>query len=291
MEKKTAFSYKGQLAPVGDFTVNRLLPNRFSDAVGPFVFLDHMLPHTLAPKTPTPPDGKFAHPHRGFATFTYLLSGELEHFDSKGNHGIVGAGGAQWMKAGNGIIHDENPSPQFQQMGGTLQGMQFWINMPAANKAEDPAYKALQADDVPQVALPGGGMLRVLIGEYEGKTSPIETYTRQALYNIRLTPGEKFTMKVPFDFESAAISPEMPIHINGELHDAGEIAIFGIEGVEITFTNPGDKEAQIIYFGGEGYTEPIVAEGPFVMNTRAEIAEAYRDYFNKKYGTIDYKKI
>src|SRR5687767_4729184 len=107
MKKKTTITYKGQRADVAHFKVMRMLPNRYVRTVGPFFFLDYMLPLELQPKKAELPDGSFAHPHRGIATFTYLLSGKVEHFDSRGNHGITSTGGAQWMNSGNGIIHDE----------------------------------------------------------------------------------------------------------------------------------------------------------------------------------------
>lgn len=289
MEKKIAVTYKGQKSKVAELTVNRMIPNRYVMAVGPIVFLDYLTPTIQKPKSPTLPTGEFAHPHRGIATFSYLFSGELEHYDSRGHKGTVGPGGAQWMKAGNGIIHDENQTPSFQEKGGLLHGLQFWINLPSKNKAEDPDYLAVQAEDVPMVKLPGDtGVLRVLIGEYEGKVSPVKRFSEQFIYHITLNSNSTFTFNATPGFEHAALIPTGELTINGAVHGGGELISFSDEGSEIIFDNHEASPVDLILFGGEPYTEPIEAEGPFVMNSRAEIAEAYRDYFNGKYGTISY---
>lgn len=290
MEKKIAVAYSGTLSQVGELEVKRFLPNRYTRTVGSFFFLDYILPNQIEPSQPKSPDGNYAHPHRGIATFTYLFSGELEHFDSRGHHGIVGAGGAQWMKAGNGIIHDENTSQAFQTNGGLLHGLQFWINLPAANKAEEPEYVAVQSTDFPVINLPdNAGILKVLTGTYDDKISPIPTYLRQFNYLLQLHAKAKYTLNVPPDFETAAFIVSENLLINGKVQTAAELLVFEIEGDEIEIINNGDEMAGIMLFGGEGYIEPIVAEGPFVMNSESEIGLAYRDYYSGKYGKIAYK--
>jgi len=292
MQKATTIHYGGSQATVGDLLVNRLLPNRYTDAVGPFVFLDHLYPTQRRPQKPHAPTGKSAHPHRGIATFTYLFSGSLEHYDSSGHHGIVAAGGAQWMKAGNGVIHDENLSPQFQAEGGVLHALQFWINLPAQNKAEAPDYLAVQAEEIPETALADeAGVLRVVIGTYEGRTSPVTTFSRQFVYHLRLRPKASFTLPTEAGTELAAFVPGEKVALNGSLHGQSELLVFGTDETAITVRNESAEAADIIFFGGEPYTEPIVAEGPFVMNSHAEIAEAYRDFFNGKYGQIEYESV
>jgi len=290
MEKSITAVYGGTNAYVGELQVNRLLPNRYIHAVGPFVFLDHIYPYVQKPANPLPKNGKFAHPHRGIATFSYLFSGELEHYDSQGNYGIVKAGGAQWMKAGNGIIHDEGMSAVFQQTGGTLHALQFWINLPAENKAERPAYLGLQADEVPEVSLPrNAGKLRILIGEFEEKKSPVETYTKQFAYHIMLHPNMEYRLPTQQFLEYAVFVPVDGISINDSIYNASELVTLDQEGTEITFYNNGEVAKDLIVFGGDPYTEKIVAEGPFVMNSRAEIADAYKDFFNGNYGNITYQ--
>ncbi|WP_207533569.1 pirin family protein [Desertivirga arenae] len=289
MEKRIAAVYGGTDALVGELKVNRVLPNRYIHAVGPFVFLDHIYPYNQYPTTPSPNDGKFAHPHRGIATFSYLFNGELEHFDSAGNHGIVKAGGAQWMKAGNGVIHDEGFTPEFQQKGGVFHGLQFWINLPSENKAEDPAYFGLQSEDVPELSITGG-TIRVIIGEFEGKSSPVQTYTPHFIYHIQLDPQSEYIFGAEMGLEYAIFLPAEGISVNSQVFAKSELLAFEEAGDEIHLANKGSGKGHIILFGGAPYEEPIVAEGPFVMNTRGEIAEAYSGFFNGHYGKIDYNK-
>lgn len=289
MEKVITTKYGGVNSKVGELLVNRLLPNRYVDAVGPFVFLDHLYPTVHQPKTPSAPNGQFAHPHRGIATFSYVFSGGLEHFDSNGQHGIVEAGGAQWMNAGNGIIHDEHFSPDFQAHGGIMHSLQFWINLPALNKAEKPDYMAVQASDIPEVLLPNdAGIMRIVIGTCGDNKSPVTTYTEQFIYHIKLNPKSSFIYDTKAHLEYAAFVPADEVIINGENVSKSEILAFDKNGGSITFTNNNITEIDLILFGGETYTEEIYAEGPFVMNSRLEIAHAYRDFFNGNYGTIDY---
>src|SRR5215467_9049485 len=131
MKKKISFSTRGQRADIGEYKIHRMLPNRYADAVGPFVFLDHALPNKRSPNEPKKfANGTGAHPHRGIATLTYLFNGEADHRDSRGHHAFVRSGGAQWMKAGNGIIHDEvvNADPESEDR--LTHVLQFWINLP-----------------------------------------------------------------------------------------------------------------------------------------------------------------
>ncbi|MFD2163104.1 pirin family protein [Paradesertivirga mongoliensis] len=290
MKKDIAINYGGTNSRVGELLVNRLVPNHFIHAVGPFVFLDHLYPTEQKPKAAKPVSGEFAHPHRGIATFTYIFSGELEHFDSKGNRGTVGAGGAQWMKAGNGIIHDEGPSPAFQREGGLLHGTQFWINLPGKNKLEEGKYLALHSAEIPEIELPGdAGVVRVVIGKLGEKVSPVETYSEQFIYHVKLNAKSSYVFKTQPGIEYAAFVPVKGVKINGSLHENSDLVVFGPGGDEIVLENEAAEATELLLFGGEPYTEPIVAEGPFVMNSKAEIAEAYKDFFNGKYGTIDYE--
>lgn len=275
---------------VAEFLVNRLLPYRDIPAVGPFVFLDHLYPTEVKADKSTTPDGTFAHPHRGIATFSYVFEGGLSHYDSLGNFNQIAAGGVQWMKAGKGIIHDEqpfagNPDKRFHSV-------QFWINLPSANKAEAPEYMALQSEDVPEIDLPeNAGTLRVLIGEFGCATSPIKTFSRQFVYHIKLSPKSVYRFPVRAGLEYAAFVPAGDIYINGQAAGKSKIAIFESGGDEIELKNPDIVAADLLIFGGEPYNEPIVSRGPFVMNASTEIAAAYRDFFEGKYGHIIYPKL
>jgi len=288
MKKKTSFSSEGHRADVGPLTVMRILPNRYADKVGPFVFLDHLLP-TI--KETVHEGGIGAHPHRGIATLTYVLQGEGEHFDSAGNYAKVYSGGMQWMKAGNGIIHDENANYDSQTDSKTVHGFQFWINLPAKNKAEAPAYLAIQASDVPQKALPNeSGFIKILVGNYEELSSKIPNYSEQFLYHIQLEAGKQFSISMADKIEVAAFLPTQNAMLNDTKFYAGEFVEFDRNAGKIEIKNTTQTIIDILLFGGEEYKEPVVAEGPFVMNTKAEITEAYRDFYAGKYGKIKYNK-
>jgi redox-sensitive bicupin YhaK (pirin superfamily) len=284
MKKQTSFSTQGKRSDLGPLTIQRMLPNRYADKVGPFVFLDYVAP---AIKETINKNGMGAHPHRGIATLTYILQGEVEHFDSAGNTGEIHSGGMQWMKAGNGIIHDENFNYDSQTDSKYIHGFQFWINLPAKNKAEKPAHIAIQASEVPQKSLPGErGWIKVIVGIYEKLSSVIPNYSEQFLYHIHLEAGKQFSVQIKNNIEVAAFLPTQNVVLNDTQFEQGEFVEFDREAGEIEIKNNSEKAIDLILFGGEEYTEPVVAEGPFVMNSQAEIAGAYRDFYAGKYGEI-----
>lgn len=288
MKKKISFSTRGQRADIGPHTIHRILPNRYAEAVGPFVFLDHIGPATHAADEPIQKNGNGAHPHKGIATLTYLLNGEEEHFDSKGNYGKVHSGGVQWMKAGNGIVHDGNFNVDSQASDRLTHGFQFWINLPSKNKAEAPQHLAIQASEVPQQKLGNNkGWLKVIAGEYEGLASRIPNYSSQFLYHIHLEAGKQFSIATKSGDEYAAFLPLQNAVINDTEFGKGEFIEFDRDEGVIEIRNDSGAAIDIILFGGEKYTEPIVAHGPFVMNSQAEISQAYREFHAGKYGEIN----
>lgn len=288
MKKRISFSSKGQRADIGDLTIYRVLANRYSDSVGPFVFMDHIAPkiHVTSNK-----GGTGAHPHRGIATLTYIIEGAAEHFDSAGNNAIVYSGGIQWMKAGSGVVHDETLNADPHTGSNRTHAFQFWINLPAKNKVERPEYIAIQSDEVPQRELSNdGGRIKVIAGSYEQVHSKIPSYSEQFLYHIQLTAGREFTISIGENIEVAAFLPTQNVILNGAEFQSGEFIEFDRAAGEITIENKFQKTVDILLFGGEHYNEPIVAEGPFVMNSPSEIAEAYRDFYAGKYGQIDHQR-
>ena len=285
MKKKTSFSTKGNIAAVGSLSIQRMLPNRYTNKVGPFVFLDYVVP--VVKETITR-NGMGAHPHRGIATLTYLLQGEVEHFDSAGNEAIIHSGGAQWMKAGTGIIHDENLNYDSHTDSKFIQGFQFWINLPSENKAEKPAHIAIQAGEVPKKELPNeSGCLKVIVGNYKELSSKIPNYSRQFLYHIQLKADKNLSIEIENDIEVAAFLPMQNAVLNDTEFQKGEFVEFDRGAGEIEIKNTSQITIDILLFGGEEYTEPVIAEGPFVMNSQAEIADAYRDFYAGKYGKIN----
>ena len=291
MKKKITTIYGGVNSSVADFLVNRLIPGKGIISVGPIVFLDHVYPFELKDESQAIPTGEFAHPHRGIATFSYVFEGNLSHYDSRGNHGVVSAGGAQWMKAGNGIIHDEQP---FATNGNNkiFHSLQFWINLPSTVKAEPPEYMLVPSEQVPEISLPdNAGMLRLLLGELGSLKAPIKTFCKEFIYHIRLNPKAQFSLTGKQELEYGVLVPTAAVSINGVILSGSKIAIFDTNDQEISLENPNIVPADVLVFGGLHYNEAIVAEGPFVMNSRAEIAAAYRDFFEKRYGEINYTKV
>lgn len=288
MKKRSSFSTQGQRADIGDLVIYRILANRYADAVGPFVFLDHIVPKIQAKVNK---EGTGAHPHRGIATLSYILNGEDEHFDSAGNYAIVHSGGVQWMNAGNGIIHDETLNYDSRTDSKLTHAFQFWINLPSKIKAEKPAYLAIEGNEVPYKELPNGkGWIKVIVGSFEELRSSIPNYSEQFIYHIHLEPGASFAINFADKLEVAAYLPILPASINDEKFDAGEFIEFDRNAGSIALLNENQEASDFILFGGEPYQEPIIAEGPFVMNSMQEIASAYRDFHNGKYGKIDYEK-
>lgn len=285
MKKETSFSTKGNRVKLGPLAINRMLPNEYANKVGPFVFLDYVAP---AIKETFTKNGMGAHPHRGIATLTYILRGEVEHFDSAGNTGEIHSGGAQWMKAGNGIIHDENVNYDSQTDSRFVEGFQFWINLPAKNKAESPEHIAIQAEDVPKKELAGeSGWIKVIAGNYEELSSKIPNYSQQFLYHIHLEAEKQLAIPMADKIEVAAFLITNNLILNDAGFEAGEFVVFGTEAGEIEIKNMSEKAVDILLFGGEEYAEPMVAEGPFVMNSLGEITDAYRDFYAGKYGKIN----
>ena len=287
MKKNIRFSMQGNRADIGNISIHRMLPNRYAKAIGPFVFLDHWGPSKHTADEPRQENGNGAHPHRGIATLTYVLNGEEEHFDSKGNYGKVRSGGVQWMKAGNGIVHDGNINVDPEKDDELTHGFQFWINLPAKNKIETPQHLAIQAEDVPQQILSdGSGWIKVVVGEFESLVSKIPNYSKQFIYHIHLEAGKQFSLTTEKEIEYAAFLPLHDALINDAEHKKGELVVFDQDTGAIEIDNRLMKAIDIILFGGDKYKEPIVFGGPFVMNSEAEIAEAYSDFHAGKYGNI-----
>jgi len=292
MNKKISFSTQGQRADIGHFTIYRMLPNRYAEAVGPFVFLDHIGPTKHSADEPIQKFGNGAHPHRGIATLTYVLNGEEEHFDSKGNYGRIHSGGLQWMKAGNGIVHDGNFNVDSQTNDRLTHGFQFWINLPSKNKAELPQHLAIQANEVPQKMLSDNeGWIKVIAGEYENLISKIPNYSKQFLFHVHLEAGKQFSLATENGLEYAVIILDNKAVINDTEFSAGEFIEFDRNEGIIEISNKSEVAIGIILFGGEKYTEPIVSQGPFVMNSESEIAQSYRDFHAGKYGKIQFNRM
>ena len=209
-----------------------------------------------------------AHPHRGFETVTYILDGHMLHEDHLGNKGNLKSGGVQWMSAGRGIIHSEMP----QQDRGRMRGFQLWINLPAKEKMKRASYRDLQASDIPEVRLERNGLVRVIAGEFQGVKAPVPATSTDATYlDVHLPAGGAFTHPVKDGYNAFAYVYEGALD-GIEPHAA---AVFSTEG-DVALKSA--RGARFLLLAGKPIGEPVVQYGPFVMNTRAEIEQAIRDY-------------
>lgn len=284
--KKLINARREALTP--SMSVLRAMPSIGLKFIGPFIFLDHFGPVSFGPKDYTQ-KGTGPHPHRGFITLSYLLSGEMEHYDSKGHKGVISNGGLQWMKAASGLQHDERPSGRFIQQGGTTHGLQLWINLPAARKGDAPEYVNVTTDLVPEVVLNDeAGLVRVLVGEYQGKLSAIPQITTTFAYHIKLNAGQQVTIDLPAVFEAGAYGLQGQIMVEGQELTTGQLAAFEAGEGGLHISNPTDTPQEVLLIGGEPLNEPMASYGPFVMNTRDEIDAAIMDFEAGKFGDVIY---
>ena len=287
MNRETKISSGGRNEKVADMLLNRLLPNEQITKVGPFVFLGHVYPILIQRQEPQPYRGQYAHPSRGIITLDYVLSGSLQYVDSHHHSGIIESGGVFWRNTGNGIIHDERPSPGLLQKGGILHIVQFWINLPGINKRENPKFQALPAQDIPELELPdNAGVLKVLLGSCGVLRSPLKIYLHEFIFHIRLNPKSSLSYPTKQDIEYAVFVPGDDIRINDKLIGKSHLLVCSQDDSAIQFYNPRISIADVFLFGGQEYLEPIVIGGPFVMNSRSEIAQAYGDFFAGRYGEL-----
>jgi redox-sensitive bicupin YhaK (pirin superfamily) len=269
----------------GGVTVRRAFPTHRLDEVDPFLLFDHMGPWTLNPGQST---GFPDHPHRGFETVTYLLQGQMEHRDSFGNRGVIKPGGVQWMTAGSGLVHSEMPGAELVRTGGKLEGFQIWVNLPKSAKMTPPHYQELDAAQIP-VASAEGVTARVIAGESLGVKGAVQTSTPIEYLHFTLAPGASHVQQVPRSHNAVAyvISGTARFEGRPEADAEGRMVVFAHDGDHVGFSNPGGGPVDILLLAGEPLGEPVARYGPFVMNTREELIQAFEDFRTGKMGTIE----
>jgi redox-sensitive bicupin YhaK (pirin superfamily) len=267
---------------VGDgFPVHTVLDYGRHPELSPFLLLDHAGPADFAPAAK--PRGVGWHPHRGFETVTVVLAGEVDHEDTAGNGGRIGAGDVQWMTAGSGLLHKEMHSPEFTQRGGRFHALQLWVNLPAKSKMTAPRYQTLVAADIPVV-----DGVRVIAGEYAGIKGPAQTFTPVNLFDARLRAGQKLRLNLRDGYSAALYVVEGRVVANGEKIETTELAVLDHQGDEVEISAVSD--AIVFVMNGAPIDEPVVGYGPFVMNTTREIQQAYADFHAGRLGTIPAKE-
>jgi redox-sensitive bicupin YhaK (pirin superfamily) len=259
-------------------------------ALDPFVHMDQMGEVEYAPGEPK---GTPWHPHRGFETVTYMIDGTFQHQDSTGGGGLITNGATQWMTAGAGILHIETPPEELVTSGGLFHGIQLWVNLPAAQKWVEPRYQDIGAQRVTLLAsADGGALVRVIAGDVAGKEGPGVTHTPIAMVHATIAPGAVLDLPWHRDFNALVYVLSGLGSVGAERRPVqmGRLAVLG-GGAFITLTAAEDQESRapaldVLVIGGQPIGEPVAAYGPFVMNNRDELAQAFEDYRAGRLGTI-----
>jgi redox-sensitive bicupin YhaK (pirin superfamily) len=269
--------------------VRRPFPKASFSEFDPFLLLDEMGPLELAPgKAKGAPD----HPHRGFETVTYLLSGDMEHKDSRGHAGRLKPGDVQWMTAGAGVIHSEMPTREFARDGGRMHGFQLWVNLPQRDKMIKPRYQEIPNSQIPK-ATSADGLIKVSViaGEAMGEQSVIETRTPIIYLHYRIEPGGAVTQPVPDVYNGFAyvVQGEGLFGAESERATDGQMVLFAQDGDQVRIENPAVAKAtlEVLLIAGVPLNEPVARYGPFVMNTEGEIRQAIEDYRLGRMGAIN----
>jgi len=274
---------------VGDgFRVHNFFPSGYDMHVArmsPFFLMDYNSKVDF-PGTDTP-RGVGVHPHRGFETVTIAYHGKVAHHDSAGNSGVIGEGDIQWMTAASGILHKEYHEKEYAKKGGLFQMVQLWVNLPAKDKMSKPKYQGITNEQMGKYNLPdNGGVVEVIAGELDGVKGPAYTFTPIEMYNARLKKGAKLTLNLPENFNTGILVVEGKVKVNNtEDASADHFILFKNDGETIELEAL--EDSILLVLSGEPINEPIAPYGPFLMNTREELVQAYEDFNSGKFGELE----
>jgi redox-sensitive bicupin YhaK (pirin superfamily) len=261
--------------------LTRVLHQTLQQRLDPYLMLD-----AFGSDNPGDYIGGFPnHPHRGFETVTYMITGRMRHRDSAGHEGLLQNGGVQWMTAGRGLVHSELP----EQEDGAMEGFQLWLNLPAADKMCAPWYRDIQNAEIPEYTTPAGVVVRVIAGESQGVAGAVQRERTEPLYlDIALPPGAEFWQPLPDDHNALVYAFRESVWIAGSEVPTKRMAILaneaGSDGVRLRAAATNHSPARALLIAGKPLHEPIVQYGPFVMNTRTQITQAVHDFQNGKLG-------
>jgi len=265
---------------MGSFQVKQPLPTQKVPQISPFLLLHHFGPINVEPGFD--PIDLGPHPHRGFEPVTFLYQGGIRHKDSLGNEGILEAGDIQWMTSGRGIIHSERASDFFMENGGTIEGIQLWVNLPAQNKMTQPKYQEIRKNDIPILA-ENKVTHRLVSGNWNGQKGIVDTFSPMIIIQTSILSGGKTNIPIPENFNACIYILSGKIILNDNFdYSAGKMIYFTNNGDGICIEGLTDTE--ILVLCGEPIEEPLAQYGPFVMNSQTEIMEAMRDYQMGKMG-------
>lgn len=271
---------------VGDgFPVRTLFSySKLGPTISPFLLLDYGGPIEFPPTDERLGVGE--HPHRGFETVTIVYEGEVEHRDSSGGGGRIGPGDVQWMTAASGIVHEEFHGRDFARRGGMFEMVQLWVNLPAKDKMSPPRYQPILNSQIPVVTLPGNqGVARVIAGEFAGMNGPAQTFTPVNVWDLRLQTKQRLSVDLPEGYTTLLVVLKGSVRVNGsEAINAAEVGLFERDGKSVTIETL--EETKALLLSGEPIEEPIIGQGPFVMNTTQEIFQAIADYRSGRMGHL-----
>lgn len=280
--RSIAHILKSENMDMGGTQIRQALPTKKVERISPFLLLHHFGPFSVAP------GGRAfevaPHPHRGFEPVTFLYRGGLRHKDSRGNEGILAAGDVQWMTAGRGIIHSERASDTFRDSGGTMEGIQLWVNLPRDKKMVSPRYQDIKADRIPEI-IKGDGKVRIKVvaGSYAGQQGPAQTHTPILALQLAVQGGVTTSVDIPEDDNSMLYLLRGQLEsVNGFVYEAGTLLHYKKDGASVMIK--AREDAEILFLAGAPIDEPLAQWGPYVMNTQTEILEAMRDYQMGKMG-------
>lgn len=258
-------------------SINAPLPSDEAPDISPFILLHHFGPFEVNYLN------KFEfepHPHRGFEAVTILFDGEMEHKDSTGSHGKLSGGDVQWMTAGSGVLHEEKQAEEFLERGGTIHGIQLWINLPKAKKMSTPGYQDIAAANIPTVTC-GDVKERVIAGTYKGVTGPARTNSPMNVVHGIMPAGSETALVMQTGYNSCLYITKGKLTVNGLEAAASDLVVLD-DAAELK----AGKDSEYLFLTGEPINEPVVQYGPFVMNTMGEIKQAFLDYREGKFGTV-----
>jgi len=274
---------------VGDgFRVHNFIPSGFRmdmQRMSPFIMLDYNSTYKFPASDK--PKGVGVHPHKGFETVTIAYKGKVAHHDSSGGGGVIGEGDIQWMTAANGILHKEYHEEEWSKKGGDFQMVQLWVNLPAKDKKSNPKYQAIKYDDISRYELQdGAGTIEVIAGQYKEIKGVASTFTPVHMFNAKLNKGGKANFNFPAEYNTALLVIEGNIIVNGnEEAPTDHLALMANDGE--TFEIEASDDAVILVLSGEPINEPIAAQGPFVMNTKEELIQAFNDFNTGQFGYLE----
>lgn len=279
----------GTIHSVGDgFRVHTFFPSTYRldmHRMSPFILLDYNPKiHFSASSVPR---GVGVHPHRGFETVTIAYKGKVQHHDSSGGGGIIEEGDVQWMTAASGVLHKEYHEKEWSKKGGDFQMVQLWVNLPAKDKMSAPKYQAIKSKDINKYKIDDAGSeVGVIAGNFNGVKGSAFTFSPVNLLNVKLKAGAELSLSFPEKFNTALLVIEGKIKVNNtENVPADSLALMANDGEE--FKIKADDDSVILVLSGEPINEPLAAHGPFVMNTKQEILQAFQDFENGKFGYLE----